>query len=93
MPWDKTSRAKYDHKTGRYPSDMTNAQWAVIEPLVPLPKHGGRPRTTDMREVINAIFTSQEQDVSGAYYHNPFRHGQLYKDIFTSGPRRVYWPK
>ena len=55
MPWDKTNRTKYDYKTGRYPSDMTNAQWAVIEPLVPLPKHGGRPRTTDMREVINAI--------------------------------------
>ena len=49
MPWDKTNRTKYDYKTGRYPSDMTNAQWAVIEPLVPLPKHGGRPRTTDMR--------------------------------------------
>ena len=56
IPWDKTNRTKYDYKTGRYPSDMTNAQWAVIEPLVPLPKHGGRPRTTDMREVINAIF-------------------------------------
>ena len=56
MPWDKTNRAKYDYKTDRYPSDMTNAQWAVIEPLVPLPKHGGRRRTTDMREVINAIF-------------------------------------
>ena len=56
MPWDNTNRAKYDYKTGRYPSDMTNAQWAIIEPLVPLPKHGGRPRTTDMREVINAIF-------------------------------------
>ena len=56
MPWDKTNRTKYDYKTGQYPSDMTNAQWAIIEPLVPLPKHGGRPRTTDMREVINAIF-------------------------------------
>ena len=56
MPWDKSNRAKYDYKTDRYQSDMTNAQWAVIEPLVPLPKHGGRPRTTDMREVINAIF-------------------------------------
>ena len=30
MPWDKTNRTKYDYKTGRYPSDMTNAQWAII---------------------------------------------------------------
>lgn len=38
-----------------YPSDLTDGQWAVIEPLIPSGKAGGRPRTTDMREVINAI--------------------------------------
>jgi putative transposase len=38
-----------------YPSDLTDAQWAVLEPLVPASKHGGRPRTVDMREVINTI--------------------------------------
>jgi putative transposase len=39
----------------RYPSDMTDEQWAVIEPLVPV--HGiGRPREVCMREVLNAIF-------------------------------------
>lgn len=39
-----------------YPSDVTDAQWALIEPLLPSAKSGGRPRTTDLREVINAIF-------------------------------------
>jgi len=39
-----------------YPSDLTEAQWALIEPLIPPPKPGGRPRTVDVREVINAIF-------------------------------------
>jgi transposase len=38
-----------------YPSDLTDAQWAAIEPLIPPPKPGGRPRKTKMREVINAI--------------------------------------
>jgi putative transposase len=38
-----------------YPTDLTDAQWAVLEPLVPHSRHGGRPRTVDMREVINAI--------------------------------------
>jgi putative transposase len=38
-----------------YPSDLTDAQWAILEPLVPACKHGGRPRTIDMREVINTI--------------------------------------
>ncbi len=39
-----------------YPSDLTNEQWTILEPLIPLPKPGGRPRSVDMREVVNAIF-------------------------------------
>jgi len=38
-----------------YPSDLTDAQWAILEPLVPASKHGGRPRKVAMREVVNAI--------------------------------------
>lgn len=38
-----------------YPSDLTDAQWGIIEPLVPV-HDTGRPRTNDMREVLNAIF-------------------------------------
>ena len=40
----------------RYQSDLTDKQWAIIQPLIPGEKDGGRPRTTDMREVMNAIF-------------------------------------
>ena len=39
----------------RYPSDLTDGQWQRIEPLVPSAKHGGRPRTTDIRQVINGL--------------------------------------
>jgi putative transposase len=38
-----------------YPSDMTDEQWAVLESLIP-PSHGGRPRTIDLRRVVNGIF-------------------------------------
>jgi putative transposase len=38
-----------------YPTDLTDAQWAILEPLVPPSKHGGRPRTVNVREVINTI--------------------------------------
>ena len=38
-----------------YPSDLTDAQWAILEPLVPASKYGGRPRTVDMREIVNTI--------------------------------------
>lgn len=38
-----------------YPSDLTDTQWKLIEPMLPKEKPGGRPRTTDMREVMNGI--------------------------------------
>jgi len=43
----------------RYPSDLTDAQWALIAPLLPPAKsgpQGGRPRTVNLREVLNGIF-------------------------------------
>jgi putative transposase len=40
----------------RYPTDLTDMEWTILAPFVPAAKPGGRPRTTDMREVVNAIF-------------------------------------
>ena len=42
--------------TTGYPSDLSAAQWALIEPHLPPPKPGGRPRHIDMHAVVNAIF-------------------------------------
>lgn len=39
-----------------YSTDLTDEQWAILEPLIPPTKHGGRPREVNMREVINTIF-------------------------------------
>ena len=38
-----------------YDSDLTDAQWSILEPMLPPPKRRGRPRKTDLREVVNAI--------------------------------------
>ena len=38
-----------------YPSDLTDGEWLVLEPLVPAPKQGGRPSKYPRREIINAI--------------------------------------
>jgi transposase len=40
----------------RYPSDLTDAEWALVAPMIPPAKRGGRPRGVDVREVLNAIF-------------------------------------
>lgn len=39
-----------------YPSDVTDEEWAILEPFIPPAKTGGRPRTVNMREVVNAIY-------------------------------------
>ncbi len=39
-----------------YPSDVSDAEWAVLEPFIPAAKPGGRPRRVDMREIMNGIF-------------------------------------
>ena len=39
-----------------YPTDISDEEWNILEALIPPEKPGGRPRTTDMREVINAIW-------------------------------------
>jgi transposase len=38
-----------------YPTDLTDKEWALIAPLLPPAKPGGRPRSTDLREVLNAL--------------------------------------
>ena len=38
-----------------YPTDLTDGEWAVLQPLLPLPSKRGRPRTVELREVINAL--------------------------------------
>jgi transposase len=53
--WTEQHRKTYARVGGRYPSDMTDAEWALLEPLIPPAKPGGRPRETDMHEAINAI--------------------------------------
>jgi putative transposase len=42
-------------RTQRYPSDLTDEQWALVKPLIPV-WPGGRPRKTSMRDVVDAIF-------------------------------------
>ncbi len=44
-----------------YPSDVSDREWEIIEPLLPKSKVRGRKRETDLREVVNAIFYLLEE--------------------------------
>ena len=55
--WSKITRKKYGRDGLRYASDTTDEEWLLIEPLLPPPAKGrGRPRTTALRSVVNALF-------------------------------------
>lgn len=53
--WTSENRVRYDRSKLRYPSDLTDGEWALIEPLIPPAKRGGGKRTADMREVVNGL--------------------------------------
>ena len=53
--WTTHNRKRYDRSRLRYPSDLTNDEWALVAPLIPPAKRGGAKRTVDVREVMNGI--------------------------------------
>lgn len=55
MPWTATTRLDYDRRDLRYASDLRDQEWSTLGPLMPPPRSLGRPRKTDMREVLNGI--------------------------------------
>ena len=55
MAWTGIARREHSRKGLRYPSDTTDREWLLTSPFIPPAKSGGRKRTTDMREVLNAM--------------------------------------
>jgi transposase len=53
--WTNENRSLYDRSKLRYPSDLTDEEWALIEPLIPPAKRGGGKRTVNLREVVNGL--------------------------------------
>jgi len=47
--WTKENRGRYDRSRLRYPSDLTDEEWALVEPLITPAKRGGNKRTVDVR--------------------------------------------
>jgi transposase len=54
--WTVEQRQTHDRAGLRYPSDVTDAEWALVAPFIPPARRGGRRRTVDMREVLDGIF-------------------------------------
>ena len=55
MVWTAKNRGRYDRRGQRYPSDLTNEEWSVLQPCLPIPHGKGRPRQHMLREIMNGI--------------------------------------
>ena len=53
--WTSKNRGRYDRSTLRYPSDLSDDEWTLVEGLIPAGKSGGGKRTVIMREVVNGL--------------------------------------
>jgi transposase len=53
--WTAQNRRRYDRSQLRYPSDLTDEEWAHVAPLIPPARRGGNKRHVDVREVMNGI--------------------------------------
>ncbi len=90
--WTKEHRARYRREGGRYPSDLTDAEWSRLEPLIPAAKPGGRPRKTNMRCAVNAILYLLRTGCPWRYLpHDGFPPRSTVYNIFRAFQRDGVW--
>jgi len=77
----------------KYPSDLTDQQWEIIKDMIPRARAGGRPRTTDVRLVINAVFYLCRTGCAWRYLPKHFGCWQTIYDYFSQWRCSGFWKK
>jgi putative transposase len=76
-----------------YPSDLTDKQWQLVKPLLPPAKPGGRPRSTDEREILNAIFYVLKSGCAWRMLPHDFPPYQTIYEFFCAWKQDGTWKK
>jgi len=77
----------------RYPSDLTDRQWRVLAPLVPPPKPGGRPRSVEARDVVDAILYVVREGVTWRALPHDFPPWSTVYTYFRAWRRDGTWER
>jgi putative transposase len=80
-------------KRKRYPSDLTDSQWAVLESWIPPARPGGRPRKTNLREVVHAIFYLTREGCSWRALPHDFPPWKTVYNYFEQWKRDGTWDR
>jgi transposase len=91
MTWTEITRYQHDRRALRYASDCTDAEWALIELLVPGPSKVGRPRKTCMRSVWDAIQYIATTGCQWALLPKDFSPFTTVQYIFMACTTAGYW--
>ena len=75
----------------RYPSDLTDAQWQALQPLIPPAKPGGRPRQVDIREVLNTLFYKARTGCQWDYLPHDLLPKSTVRDYFDAWQEDGTW--
>jgi Putative transposase of IS4/5 family (DUF4096) len=89
--WTDKNRAKYDRDHLRYPSDLTDDEFAYVEPLMPPAKRGGGKRRTDMRAVMNGVMYILTPAANGGISQKTFRRAARCMTILRGGFATARW--
>jgi putative transposase len=90
--WTDEHRATYRQSGGGYPSDLSDDQWARLARLIPPATPGGRPRKTDMRAAMNALFYLLRTGCPWRYLPgDPFPPRSTVYNIFRKFQRDGVW--
>src|ERR1044071_7711397 len=76
-----------------YRSDLTDAQWELIEPLIPPAKHGARPRPVDLREVVNTLFYQARTGCQWGYLPHDLLPKSTVWDYFVAWQQDGTWQR
>lgn len=80
--WSTEDRERYDRSGLRYPSDLTDAKWALVEGHIPPAKRGRRKRKVDVREVLQGVLCILETDCQWRYLPKGFPPRSAVWDYF-----------
>jgi len=79
--------------TKRYASDLTDREWAILEALIPPAKPGGRPRTINLREVVNGIFYLLKTGCQWRMLPTDFPKWKTVNDYFAKWRKDGTWQR
>jgi putative transposase len=91
--WTEAQREGCVRRSVRYPSDLTDAEWREIAPLIPPARMGGRPRTTDMREALNGLLYLLRTGCQWRYLPKDFPPRSTIYNIFRQWQRDGDWDR